>query len=118
MASRSCCRLCGRDYKKFEEKKSDVNLAMGVVDSFLRDGVDCAVIVSGDTDQVATITHVKEFFPGKKIGVLLPAYRQNQESRRAADFYINILPEHYEAHQFPNVVSLPDGKTITKPHDW
>ena len=48
----------------------------------------------------------------------MPPYRQNKELIQVADFAIDILPEHYEAHQFPNTVTLPDGRTVTKPQDW
>jgi hypothetical protein len=113
-----CKRQCQLPFNKYEEKKSDVNLGMGVIESFLMDDVDCAVIVTGDTDQVATIEAVRKFFPAKKIGVLLPAYRQNHDLRIVADFYMEIKAEHYENNQLPPVVTLANGKIVTKPPPW
>ena len=105
-----CRARCRQPFDKPEEKKSDVNLAMGVIESFLVDNVDCAVIMSGDTDQVATIDAVKKLFPTKRIGVLLPTFRQNHDLRIAAHFYSEIKAKHYEAHQLPLSVTLANGK--------
>jgi NYN domain len=113
-----CKRDCKLPFNKYEEKKSDVNLAMGVIESFYKDDVDCAVIVSGDTDQIATIDAVRKLFPAKTIGVLLPAFRQNYDLRLAAHFQMEIKAEHYEKHQLPPAIKLQSGKTITKPPSW
>ena len=114
------CKLpaCGGRFLKHEEKETDINVAMGVIESLLLDDVDCVVVVSGDTDLVSAVREARRFFPSKQVGVLLPAYRQNNELRREASFHMDILPGHYEQHQLPPVIRLPNGIDLLKPASW
>ncbi|MBS2010158.1 MAG: NYN domain-containing protein [Cyanobacteria bacterium SZAS TMP-1] len=61
------CKLpaCGQKFVTHEEKETDINVAMGVIESLLVDDVDCVVIVSGDTDLVAAVREARTFFPVK-----------------------------------------------------
>lgn len=51
--------------KKHVEKRSDVNLAVHVLNDAWLNKYDCAVIISGDADYLQAIRLVKKPFPGK-----------------------------------------------------
>jgi uncharacterized LabA/DUF88 family protein len=113
------CNDCRAEYLTHEEKETDINVAMGVIEAFLVDQADCAVIVSGDTDLIAAIKAAKRFFPDKKIGIVTPAHRGNREIEKAAHFHIGIKPAHYEKYQLPNQIFDNEANAfVTKPPEW
>ena len=114
----TCRGSCGELYKKFEEKKTDINLAMGVLTAFIEDEADCAVIISGDTDQLSTIEHAKKLFPTKKLAVAFPAHRHNRELESASHFSMKITAQDYEFNPLPTTVTALDGKSLHKPASW
>ena len=65
------CRLCHREYRSFEEKQTDVNIALELFRLAYLDKYDRAVIVSGDTDLIPAIKTVRATFPQKQIGVIV-----------------------------------------------
>ncbi|MBP6745548.1 NYN domain-containing protein [bacterium] len=113
-----CGAVCGLDFIKYEEKETDINVAMGMVEAFVGEAADCAVIVSGDTDLIAAIRTAKLLFPEKRIGVLMPAYRGNNHIKSVAHFALKIKPKHYEEYQMPDQVVANDGTVIQKPASW
>lgn len=113
-----CGAACGGIFYKYEEKETDVNVAMGVMEAFVNNEADCAVIVSGDTDLMAGIRSTKSLFPQKRVGVLMPAHRDNNHIRSVSDFAHVIKPKNYAAHQMPDQVVANDGTVIQKPANW
>jgi hypothetical protein len=73
---------------KNEEKGSDVNLALHVLNDAWRDAYDCAVIVSNDSDLAESLRLVKAQ-NGKIIGLVTPGAPKRKTSRELrvhADF--------------------------------
>ena len=70
------CKLCRRPYLGHEEKETDVNIALHLFRSAVRDEYDTALVVSGDSDLAPAIRAVKADFPAKRILVLSPPGRQ------------------------------------------
>ena len=63
------CHLCGRIFQTYEEKQTDVNIAIRLLSDAVEDKFDRAVIVSADSDLTPVILAVRKLFPEKK-GVL------------------------------------------------
>ena len=112
------CSQCGKYYVAYEEKETDVNIAVALIRAFIEDECDTAVIVSGDTDLVAAVTAAKSLFPAKKVAVAFPYRRYNTHFKSIADFTFKIKPHRYERYQLANPVVLNDGTTIDKPLSW
>ena len=53
------CRVCKGKYQTFEEKQTDVNIALSLFRLAVTDQYDRAVIVSGDTDLIPSIKAVR-----------------------------------------------------------
>lgn len=113
-----CGGTCKDKYTAFEEKETDINIAMGIIESFYKDESDCAVVVSGDTDLIAGIRTARQLFPTKRVGVLWPPERHNEELRNVASFALKIKPVHFEQYQLPNPVVCANGQKISKPAGW
>lgn len=112
------CDKCKSMVLKHEEKETDVTIAIKVVEIFLKDECDTAVIVSGDTDLSPAIRKCKNLFPDKKILFCFPYNRKNKELLSLAPGSFSINMKQYIKHQFPNPVVLKDGKKTYKPKPW
>lgn len=102
---------------KSEEKGSDVNLGVHLVRDAFVDAFDVAVVITNDTDLVEPIRiAVQE--AGKRVGLLVPVKYPSQSLMNVASFYLHIRPGHLSRAQFPSVIDLGDGETITRPESW
>ncbi len=113
-----CRASCREQFDAYEEKETDVNIAISVLQSLIEDLCDTAVIISGDTDLVAVVTTAKSMYPHKRIAVGFPYLRDNNHFRGVADFTFKIKAKRYERHQLPDPVIHPDGSLIHKPPSW
>jgi hypothetical protein len=111
-------------YLSPEEKKTDVNIAVHLIDEALHACADSFVIVSGDSDLEPAVEWVRKNHPAIKITVYIPTL-PTQAPQRRNDFYLRIgvtcrpLPlAEIPQHQFPPVITLPNGATIHRPADW
>ncbi|CAA9343670.1 MAG: hypothetical protein AVDCRST_MAG68-3181 [uncultured Gemmatimonadetes bacterium] len=112
------CPSCGRQYKRHEEKETDVAIAVKLLDVLARGECDTVVLVTGDTDQIPAIRAAKGLFPRRKIGVGFPFMRHTRELAEVADFAFAIGQKEMERSQFPTEVTLADGTTVHKPSTW
>jgi len=105
-----------------EEKRTDVNIAVHILDDAYQGACDRFVIVSGDSDLVPAVVAVKHRFPAKEVVVYVPSRDPVRgaavELRTSAD-RARTLPLNFLAHaQFPNVIPDGAGGALTKPTDW
>lgn len=103
---------------KTEEKGSDVNLALHVLNDAWLDEYDCAVIVSNDSDLAESLRLVKSQ-NSKTIGLIFPNTNSKRRPSRELTQYANFIK-----HIRVNVLSksqLPEnipGTNIYKPKTW
>lgn len=69
------CRNCQTRWKSHEEKETDVNIALLLLDGANRDEYDRALLVTGDSDLAPAVRMVKQRFPAKSLRVLTPVGR-------------------------------------------
>lgn len=103
---------------KTEEKGSDVNLALHVVNDAWKNSYDCAAIVSNDSDLSEALKIVRTELH-KKVLLLVPgdpAVRPPAiQLKRFAHKVIQLTLAHAAAAQLPNTIP---GTTIHKPATW
>jgi uncharacterized LabA/DUF88 family protein len=80
------CRCCFKTYKTFEEKQTDVNIAVHLFKLAVSNSYDTAIIVSGDSDLIPAITAVRLAFPSKRVGLALPMGMRSEALKHAVDF--------------------------------
>jgi uncharacterized LabA/DUF88 family protein len=112
------CDKCRNMILKHEEKETDVSIAITLMEIFLKDLCDSAVIVSGDTDLSPAIRKCQSLFKNKKVTFAFPYKRKNKELLSLAPGSFSINKKQYIRHQFPNPVVLKDGCKIFKPKSW
>jgi len=102
---------------KTEEKGSDVNLAIHLLNDAWLGEYDCAVVVSNDSDLAESLRLVREQ-NHKMIGLFVPGFPGRDVSRelkRYASFVRPIRPETLKASQLPDPIP---GTNIHKPATW
>jgi len=114
------CTVCKKTYKTFEEKQTDVNIAIALFNSALRDEFDTAMLMTGDSDLVPAVEAVKIAFPAKQIGLVIPIGRSAEELKNACDFHIKMKEKHLRTCQLPDEIALDATKNITlkRPASW
>lgn len=99
---------------KTEEKGSDVNLAVHLVNDGWQDKYDCAIVVSNDSDLVEAVRIVVNDI-GKKVGVLTPRPKGSVELRSLATFSRHIKKRYLKVSQLPDHIP---GTRISRPSTW
>lgn len=112
------CRLCKGDFLTYAEKETDVNIAIRLFQEAIADSFDTALIISGDSDLLPAIRAVKETFPMKRVGVVIPPGRQAELLKQETDFHMKIKEHHLESCQFPDAIKQKDGSILHKPKSW
>ncbi len=59
------CKSCNAFYTTYEEKQSDVNIAIQMLEDAFLNRYDKIILVSADTDFVSTIKKIRNLFPKK-----------------------------------------------------
>jgi len=105
-----------------EEKRTDVNIALQMLDDAHHDRVDQFIVVSGDSDLVPALEMVKNRCPDKRLFVYVPSRHPVRgaavELRGAADKHRTFPQQLLKVSQFPSEVPDGRGGMIRKPAEW
>ena len=117
------CPSCHNNFMRPEEKKTDVNISVRMLEDCINDTVDTLVMVSADSDLIPPLESIKRNFPNKSLKVYFPPSRY---SRDIKDFlYLQkkkpVLLEkniqRFEKAVMPDVVEKDNSK-YTIPEKW
>lgn len=112
------CHSCNHKWTQTEEKKTDVNIAVRLLDDAYDDRFDVAIVISGDSDLVPPIESIRKRFPEKQLLVAFPPRRQSSELRRVADVAFRISDKMIRTSRLPATVVTPEGVTLHAPSGW
>lgn len=116
------CNSCSAKWKAHEEKETDVNIALHVLDLAYQNSFDKAVIISADSDFSPALRLAKQRFPEKKFHILTPTGRKHSwELVNAVGGKKNakhIKAIHLERSLFPENITLPSGRIIVRPVEY
>lgn len=112
------CRRCHSTWTDYEEKMTDVNIAIQFLSDAFDDLFDVALLISGDSDLTTPVRRVRERFPKKRVIVAFPPRRQSSELKRCATGYVSIGEDKLRASQLPDSVAKPDGFILSRPATW
>ena len=100
---------------KNEEMRTDVNIAVRMLEDADDDRFDTAIIISGDSDLTAPIQAVGRRFHRKRVLVGFPPKRYSKELDRVADHAFGIFARNIRASRLPRSITTNDGTTLTAP---
>jgi 6-hydroxy-3-succinoylpyridine 3-monooxygenase len=114
----------GKKFSRYEEKQTDVNIAIRIVRDAYEKQLENIILVSGDSDLVPSLALAREISPATKITVYVPSRHPQRlqatgELRSIAD-KVKALPlNNLSKAQFPMEVIGNGGKVLCrKPTDW
>ncbi|MCB4757566.1 MAG: NYN domain-containing protein [Elusimicrobia bacterium] len=112
------CKNCHAKWIGHEEKETDVNIAIHILNDAYLDLFDQALLFSADSDLVPVIKLVKQLFPQKFIYIVKPPkVWVPKELIRAAggfQFFREIKESHLEKCLFPEHVVDSAGKLVSE----
>jgi uncharacterized LabA/DUF88 family protein len=118
---RECQYPGSRLFQSVEEKQTDVNVALHLLDDGYDDRCDQFIITSGDSDLVPAIRMVRATWPAKRVFVYIPARSDIRgaavEIRSAADKARTLPLELLRHCHLPPTVQTSAGP-VRKPQDW
>jgi len=112
------CNACKANFLSFEEKQTDVNIALQLFQLAIQERYDKGIIISGDTDLIPAIKAVHASFPAKQIGVVIPIGRASEDLKNQADFHFKMREHHLIKSLLPNPFTLSDGTVLNAPAGW
>ncbi len=118
--SRSC-RQCGANWVGHEEKESDVNFAVELLNRAWRKEFDRAIIVTADTDIVPVLQMVRRDHPSLHLTAAIPAQRYGNALalRNACHDSLRIKEAHLSNSLFSASIVDGDGNILaTRPQKY
>lgn len=117
------CKICQSSYIAHEEKRTDVNIAVAMLDLAYQGAYDTACLISGDSDLIPGISKVRERFPATSFRLIIPIGRMADELKRACGgsrCASQITNDHLARNQLPNPFAKISDPTrmIYKPYSW
>lgn len=117
------CNICGSMWKAHEEKETDVNIALYILDEAYQNSFDRALIISADSDLSPAVRLVKERFPSKTVRVLTPVNRKHSwdlvNAAGGLNFVKQIKKIHIERSLLPENLTDSLGNVIaTRPKKY
>ncbi len=112
------CASCGVEWPVYEEKMTDVNIAVQLLGDAQDDRFDTAFIVSGDSDLAGPIEAVLARYPDKRVIVAFPPNRRSDKLRRVASGSFIIGRNILKQSQLPDTVRRTGRTSIIRPPTW
>ncbi len=113
------CYTCGARWKSREEKESDVNIAIHLLNDAHLDRYDKAIVVTADSDLVPAIDMTIESVADKEILVATPPnrYKIAREIRATVETR-KIRQKHLANNLLPECIVINDNVTIYRPSSY
>jgi len=118
----TCVHAAVRIFRVPEEKRTDVNIAISMLDDAYQNLCDHFILFSGDSDLVPAVNMVRHRFPAKKITVYVPFRNPTRgaavELRVAASVHRDLPLALLSKSQFPDAIPDDAVGPINRPADW
>jgi uncharacterized LabA/DUF88 family protein len=101
-----------------EEKETDVNIAVALLEDAVLDRYDTALLISADSDLCPAVRAMKRLRPEKRVVAAFPPRRQSGDLRRVVDGYLAIGDDKIRHSQLPQAVVAAGGITLHRPKHW
>ncbi|MDR2093249.1 MAG: NYN domain-containing protein [Azoarcus sp.] len=102
----------------YEEKMTDVNIAMQLLADAFDDRFDTALVISADSDLTTPMRQARARFPAKRVIVAQPPGRNSVQLAGAATAAFTISETKVRQSQLPTAVTTACGYVIHRPAHW
>lgn len=113
------CRSCNSSWISYEEKQTDVNIAVEIVADAAEGLADSQIIISADSDLAPAVEMSRRLNPNLFIAAAFPPGRKSFELKKIMPASFDIYPARLAKAQLPDVVSgVSSAITYKRPSKW
>lgn len=112
------CRNCGSSYKRYEEKETDVNIAVRLVSDAAIGRMDSALLISADSDLTPAVRTARQVNPQLFIAAAFPPKRYSAELHKYMPSSFHIGHDRIRKSQLPDTVTDQAGGSWSRPRKW
>lgn len=105
-------------YKTHEEKKTDVTMALQILEDAFLDRFDEAIIISWDSDIVPAIVSVRKLNLWKKFISVIPIRGKGKYIKSFCDKHKFMTEAHIQQSLLPQVITKADWTKLSCPSTW
>ncbi|QWW20036.1 NYN domain-containing protein [Schaalia sp. 19OD2882] len=111
------CHNCELEYVTYEEKETDVNIAVQLVSDALQGNMDMALIISADSDMAPAIRTVRRLNSTVTLVAAFPPNRHSNELKSLLPSSFSIGENKIRQSQLPDQFTV-DGIQFRRPAEW
>ena len=112
------CLSCRASRIVYEEKETDVSLALAIARDAVLDRFDTALLISADADLCPAVRVMKEIAPAKRIIAAFPPRRWSDSLRQVADGTFTVGTDKIRNSQLADKITLESGMVLERPAYW
>ena len=112
------CSVCQETVESYQEKMTDVNIAVQLLCDAEDDKLDTAILTSGDSDLTPPVKAIRDRHPGKRVVIACPPGRKSNHLCQSAHASFSIGRDKLKHSQLPEQVTKPDGFVLQRPPAW
>jgi uncharacterized LabA/DUF88 family protein len=111
------CYSCRSAWIEYEEKETDVSLAVSLLEDGVNGLYDTALIISADSDMTPAVRALKRLAPGVRVVAALPPNRNSAGLTAVCDAAFPIGIAKIRQAQLPKVV-MDGSHPLGRPEHW
>ncbi|MDR2970868.1 MAG: NYN domain-containing protein [Bacteroidales bacterium] len=113
------CKYCKNTIHSFEEKETDVRMAISMLTDVYQKKCDVTMIISADSDLVPLIESIREIDPAHKIIICFPPNRYSSNLQKWSNGVKKLTDwKLYEECLLPEAITLSNGFVLQRPDKW
>ena len=114
------CSKCGYQWVAHEEKETDVNIALALLNLAYQNKYDRAFLITNDSDLAPAIHMVRAYFPQKQITTIVPPQcRHSNELIKASSDKAKITVAHLErCLMSEHILDAGGNLIVTRPSEY
>lgn len=117
------CRNCGNAWTAYEEKETDVNIAVSLVSDAAKSAAEIAMVISADSDLCPAIRTARNITGnrGKRLGIVaaFPPRRYSDHLKALVPRAFTLGQVHIRNSLLPTIVThAATGNTYQRPPSW
>jgi uncharacterized LabA/DUF88 family protein len=121
-AKQQACRDCGATWTSYEEKETDVNIAVSLVADATASSADLALLISADSDLCPAIRTARIVAAAKqaRLGIVaaFPPRRYSHEVKRLIPGAFTLSHQDIRNSLLPDTVTDASGRKFHRPREW
>lgn len=112
------CPKCKSRWHSYEEKETDVHMAVDLVADIATKSADSALLISGDSDLCPAILRARQFNPAARITMAFPPHRTSSKLQDLLPGSFVIGERRIKQAQLPQTITDSSGTVHERPEGW